>query len=328
MEMNRVLKKTLVLMLTMILLFVFPGCTRNPAEVTFVLDWTPNTNHTGIYVALDMGYFEDAGLDVEIIQPAEGTAEQLVAAGTAQFGISYQENVTFARAQGMPIVSLAAVIQHNTSGFISMKDEGIMSPADFEGKKYGGWGTEIEETTVKYLMEQNGADPSKVEIVTMGDTDFFASADAGEVDFSWVFAGWTLMDARIKGYDVNYFDMVDYSEVFDYYTPVIIASEDSINNNKKMVEQFMAAAAKGYEYAIENPENAARILLKYAPELDESLVMESQAYLADKYIEDAPYWGFQDKAVWDRYTNWLLENGFIDEQLDTGKAFTNEYLND
>jgi ABC-type nitrate/sulfonate/bicarbonate transport system substrate-binding protein len=328
MEMNRGLKKTLVLILAITLVFAFAGCAKNPDKVTFVLDWTPNTNHTGIYVALDMGYFEDAGLDVEIIQPADGTAEQLVAAGTAQFGISYQENVIFARAQGMPIVSLAAVIQHNTSGFISMKEKGIMSPADFEDKKYGGWGTEIEEATVRYLMEQNGADPSKVEIVTMGDTDFFASSDAGEVDFSWVFAGWTLMDAKIKGYDVNYFDMVDYSEVFDYYTPVIIAAEDSMNNNKKMVESFMAAAAKGYEYAIDNPENAARILLKYAPELDENLVVQSQAYLADKYVDDAPYWGFQDKAVWDRYTNWLLENEFIDEQLDTGKAFTNEYLND
>ena len=328
MEMNRRLKKTLVLILAVTLVIAAAGCSKNPDEVTFVLDWTPNTNHTGIYVALDMGYFKDAGLDVEIIQPADGTAEQLVAAGTAQFGISYQENVTFARAQGMPVVSLAAVIQHNTSGFISKKENGILSPLDFEGKKYGGWGTEIEEATVKYLMEQNGADPSKVEIVTMGDTDFFASSDAGEVDFSWVFAGWTLMDAKIKGYDVNYFDMVDYSEVFDYYTPVIIANEDSISNDEKMVEKFMAAAVKGYNYAIENPDEAAAILLKYAPELDETLVVKSQAYLADKYAGDAPYWGYQDKAVWDRYTNWLLENEFIDEQLDTGKAFTNEYLND
>lgn len=328
MEMNRKPKMILVLVSVIALIIVFTGCSKNPDEVTFVLDWTPNTNHTGIYVALENGYFEDAGLSVEIIQPADGTAEQFVAAGTAQFGISYQENVTFARAQGMPIVSLAAVIQHNTSGFISMKDSGIMSPTDFEGKKYGGWGTEIEEATIKFLMEQNGADPSKVEIVTMGDTDFFASADAGEVDFAWVFAGWTLMDANIKGYDINYFDMVEYSEVFDYYTPVIIAGESSLLDNKTMVEKFMKAAAKGYEFAIENPEEAARILLKYAPELDENLVLESQAYLADKYIDDAPYWGYQDKAVWDRYTEWLLLNSFIEKQLDMGKAFTNEYLND
>ncbi|HPJ22355.1 MAG TPA: ABC transporter substrate-binding protein, partial [Clostridia bacterium] len=84
------------------MLLAYSGCTNDPDKVTFVLDWTPNTNHTGIYVALDKGYFNEAGLDVEIIQPADGTAEQLVAAKTAQFGVSYQENVTFARAQGMP----------------------------------------------------------------------------------------------------------------------------------------------------------------------------------------------------------------------------------
>lgn len=328
MEMKKTLRKMLVIIFAAALVLTFAGCSDDSTEITFVLDWTPNTNHTGVYVALDMGYFDDEGLTVEIIQPSGGSAEQLVAADTAQFGISYQENVTFARAEGMPIVSTAAVLQHNTSGFISMNEEGITGPADFEGKKYGGWGTLIEETTVKYLMDQNGADSSKVEIVTMGETDFFASADAGEVDFAWVFAGWALKEAEIKGYEVNYFDMTDFSEVFDYYTPVIITNEKSIEENSKMVEKFMKATAKGYEYSIENPIEAAAILLKYAPELDETLVVESMKYLADKYKADAAYWGYQDKAVWDRYTTWLLENGFIEEQLDSERAFTNDYLND
>lgn len=328
MAMNKKTMKISVIILSIMMVFVFTGCGGSSEKVTFVLDWTPNTNHTGIYAALELGYFDEAGLEVEIIQPADGTAEQLVAADTAQFGISYQENVTTARAQGVPIVSLAAVIQHNTSGFISMKDRNINSPVDFEGMKYGGWGTEIETATVRYLMEQNGADPEKVEIVTMGDTDFLASSDSGEVDFAWVFAGWTLMDARLKGYEVNYFDMVEFSDVFDYYTPVIITNEKNIADNKKMVEKFMSAASKGYAYAIENPEEAAGILLKHAPELEESLVLESQKYLADKYMDDAPYWGYQDKAVWNRYTEWLLENGFIEDDVDTGKAFTNDFLND
>lgn len=118
------MKKTLIIsILLLAVVFVFSGCRgKDNGDITFVLDWTPNTNHTGVYVALDKGYFEDAGIDVEIIQPMEGTAEQLVAANTAQFGVSYQENVIFARAQGMPVVSVAAVIQHNSSGFSGMGD--------------------------------------------------------------------------------------------------------------------------------------------------------------------------------------------------------------
>lgn len=109
-------------------------------EVTMVLDWTPNTNHTGLYVAQEKGYFEEQGLDVEIILPGEAGANQLVASNQAEFGIGAQESLTEARVQDIPIVSIAALIQHNTSGFASPKDKAIESPSDYEGKTYGGWG--------------------------------------------------------------------------------------------------------------------------------------------------------------------------------------------
>ena len=133
---------------SMAIIFSACGADRTPNEnegalsnesVQVVLDWFPNTNHTGLYVALEQGYYAEEGLDVEIIQPGEGnTAEQLVASGQVQFGVSYQESVTQARAQDIPIVSLAAVIQHNTSGFASLKEDGIVTVRDFEGKRYGG----------------------------------------------------------------------------------------------------------------------------------------------------------------------------------------------
>ncbi len=141
-------------------------------DIKFVLDWTPNTNHTGIYVAKEKGYFKEQGLDVEIIMPGEASADQLIASGQADFGISYQEGITEARIQDVPIVSIAAIIQHNTSGFASPKDKGITSPKDFEGKKYGGWGAPLEKAVLSSLMQQEGADVDKVEIVNIGDADF------------------------------------------------------------------------------------------------------------------------------------------------------------
>ena len=93
-----------------------------------VLDWTPNTNHTGLYVAKKLGYFEEQGLDVDIIMPGEAGADQLVASGKADFGVSYQEGITQARVQDVPLVSIAAIIQHNTSGFASIASKGIKSP--------------------------------------------------------------------------------------------------------------------------------------------------------------------------------------------------------
>lgn len=322
------MKKLLILLFPVIgISILLSGCgTRGKIGVTVVLDWTPNTNHTGLYAAMNEGYFEAEGLEVEIIQPQESTAEQLVAAGTAHFGISYQENVTFARAEGVPIVSLAAVIQHNTSGFASLKDKGITSPKDFEGKKYGGWGSPIEEATLRYLMEQVGADPDKTQIVTIGSADFFQASSTGEIDFAWIFEGWAGIEARLKGIELNYVDLGKTAEMFDYYTPVIITSENNISQKKEMVEKFMRAVEKGYRFAIENPDAAAEILMDHAPELDRKLVMDSQRYLAEKYMDDAPYWGMQRQKVWERYMNWLYENGFIAEKVDVSKAFTNEFL--
>ncbi|NLM10122.1 MAG: ABC transporter substrate-binding protein [Clostridiaceae bacterium] len=323
------MKKYIVLVLICIIVLT-TGCGTQQADdlkVTIVLDWTPNTNHTGLYVALSKGYFAEEGLDVTIIQPQEGTAEQIVASGSAQFGIGYQESVTFARAEGIPIISLAAVIQHNTSGFASLAEKEITSPKDFENKKYGGWGSPIEEATLRYLMEQEGADPEKLQIVTTGDADFFQMSSTGEVDYAWIFEGWTGIEARLRGIELNYIELGKVAEVFDYYTPVIITSEKMIDENRELVQKFMKAVERGYKFCIENPEEAAEILLKNVPELDRELVIESQKYLAEKYQDDAEYWGLQKQEVWERYMQWLFENGFIAEQVDVTKAFTNEFLN-
>lgn len=307
---------------------LFPGCVnKNEKLVTVVLDWTPNTNHTGLYVALENGYFQDEGLSVEIIQPSqEGTAEQIVAAGSAQFGISYQESVIFARSEGMPVVSLSAVIQHNTSGFASLKEKGIVSPKDFENKKYGGWGSPLEEATLRYLMKEYGADPDKLQIVTTGDADFFQISASGEIDYAWIFEGWAGIEAKLKGMELNYINLGEVDEVFDYYTPVIITSEDIINKDSGLVKSFMKATEKGYQFSIDNPQKAAEILLKHIPELDRNLVLESQKFLSEKYKDDAPYWGIQKQEVWERYMYWLHENGFIEEPVDVSKAYTNDFL--
>lgn len=325
------MKKYIILFVLICVIALVSGCggaqQTDKIKITAVLDWTPNTNHTGLYVALDEGYFDQEGLDVTIIQPQEGSADQIVASGSAQFGVSYQESVTFARAEDIPVVSIAAVIQHNTSGFASLAEKGITSPKDFENKKYGGWGSPLEEATLRYLMEQDGADPDKLQIVTTGDADFFQVSSTGEVDYAWIFEGWTGIEAKLRGIELNYIDLGEKAEVFDYYTPVIITSEKMINENRDVVQKFMKAVERGYKFCIENPEKAAEILLNNAPELDRDLVIESQKYLAGKYKDDADYWGMQKQEVWERYMLWLYENGFIDKQTDVTKAFTNEFLN-
>lgn len=293
--------------------------------IRIVLDWTVNTNHTGLYVARDLGYFADEGLKAEIISPPETGADALVAAGKAEIGVSYQEGVTFARAQGLPLVAVAAVIQHNSSGFAARKTAGITRPADFEGRNYGGWGSPVEMATLKALMEADGADVAKVNDIAIGSMDFFA-ATAGDIDFVWIFYGWDGMAAELRNIDINYIPLVEWDLALDYYTPVLVTSEKLIKDNPDLLRRALRAIAKGYEYAIANPNEAAEILLAAAPELDSELVHASQGWLASKYRDDAPRWGEMRSDVWRRYEEWLLNNDLLSTDIDTDAAFTNEFL--
>jgi ABC-type nitrate/sulfonate/bicarbonate transport system substrate-binding protein len=294
-------------------------------KITVLLDWTPNTNHTGVYVAQKRGYYKEQGLDVEIVQPSEGGAAQLVAAGQAEFGFSYQEEVTIARTTGVPVKALAAVIQHNTSGFASPTEKGIKTPGDFEGKKYGGWGSPAEEAMIKALMSQENADFKKVEIINIGTADFFTSIKK-DVDFAWIFWGWTGIEAEQKGITLNFIQLKDYSDALDFYTPLLIASDDTVKNNPALVTAFMKATAKGYADCISSPGEAGQVLMDSVPELNKDLVLASQEYLAKEYKGDAPVWGQMTELRWQKYADWMYSQELIDKPLDSQQAFTNEFL--
>ncbi|WP_064091787.1 ABC transporter substrate-binding protein [Rossellomorea aquimaris] len=326
------MKRLIVLICSMFLLTACSGGSSASDDkkdelkkVSVVLDWTPNTNHTGLYVAKEKGYFKDQGLDVDIIMPGEAGADQLVASGKAEFGVGYQEGVTQARVQDVPLVSIAAIIQHNTSGFASPKEKGITTPKDFEGKNYGGWGSPVEEAVMSSIMKQENADVKKVNFVNMGDTDFFTAVKR-DVDFAWIYYGWTGIEAELRGEELNMMYVKDYSEKLDYYTPVLTTNEKMIESDPDTVKSFLAATSKGYKFAIDQPKEAGEILLEAAPDLDKELVMKSQEWLAPKYQDDAKRWGEQKLEVWENYGEWMYENKLLEKKFDSKKAFTNEFL--
>ncbi|MFC4076196.1 ABC transporter substrate-binding protein [Salinithrix halophila] len=298
-------------------------------KVKLLLDWVPNTNHTGLYVAKEKGWFSDEGLDVEIASPPETSANQLVGAGKAEFGISSQEYVTQARAEGVPIVSIAAVLQHNTSGFAAPKEKNIRSPRDFVGKTYGGWGTPMENAFLKTVLALDGVKTKnvedKVKVVNMGEADFF-SATKRNVDFSWIYYGWTGVEAKLRGEPVDILYLRDLDPALDFYTPTIITNEKMIKEDPDTVRKLVRAAAKGYEYAIDHPRESADILLKAAPETDKKLAHASQKWMSRQYRADADQWGVQKKKVWTDFTDWMWKNRLIKKKIDPDKAYTNQFL--
>ena len=332
------MKRILALVCALILTLSLAGCGAKKEEpaaaekITFVLDWTPNTNHTGLYVAMDQGYFEDAGITVEVVQPPEDGAEVLVASGRAQFGVSFQDYIAPALVgdNPLPIKAVAAIVQHNTSGIVSRKGEGMDTPAGLAGKKYATWDLPVEKATMQHVVEADGGDFSKVELIPSTVTDEVSALRSGSVDAIWIYYGWAGIACEVAGLETDYFAFADIDPVFDFYSPVVIANEQYLKDHGESAKAFVAALAKGYAYAAEHPEEAAAILMEAAPELksNEQLVVESQKYLADKYTADASRWGEIDAERWNAFYRWLNENDLMEAEIPMDAGFTNDYLPD
>lgn len=331
-------KKLIAMILAVTLVGSLAGCSsKNQSagedkgslqKVTFVLDWTPNTNHTGLYVAQEKGYFKEAGLQVEIVQPPEDGAEVLVGSGKAQFGVSFQDSMLPAITgdNAMPIEAVAAILQHNTSGIISRAGEGMEHPKGMEGKKYATWNLDLEKATIKNVVEADGGDFDKVELIPSTVTDEVSALKSKSVDAIWVFYGWAGIATEVAGLDTDYFAFADINSVLDFYTPVIIGNRDYMKENPDTAKAFLSAVRKGYEFAVENPSEAADILCKAAPELDAKLVLASQEYMKDQYKAEVEQWGYINPERWNGFYAWVDENGLSETKIPDNTGFTNDYL--
>ncbi len=301
----------------------------SPTSVDIMLDYTPNTNHLGIYAAQALGYYKDANLTVAIQQPGDVQVEQIVANGKAQFGVSYEEQATYSRAANVPIVSLAAIIQHNTSGFAALHNKHpLKSPADLEGLRYGAFGSPIEQPMLDILTKCGGGKGAdSIQFINIGFTEPLPLMTANRIDFVWLFYAWDGIRAKEQGYTLDFIMLRDYTQcVPDYYTPLLITNEDMIKNHPDVVRAFTQATARGYAYAIQHPDEAADILVKAAPDLDPKLVKESSEWLAPQFQADAPRWGEQKTEIWQNFADFVLKNGAIKTAIDVKAAFTNDFL--
>ena len=334
--------KILALVLALVLTFSLVSCVKSsndenkPAdeakEITVSLDWTPNTNHTGLYVALANGYYADAGLNVKIVQPPEGDAIAACSSGQVQFAVGYQDLLlpAFTSETPMEVTAVAALLQHNTSCIVSKKGAGMDTPKGLEGKQYLTWQSPIELAMMKNVVEADGGDFSKVEQIPDVPTDEAQDVNANPNHAIWIYYGWGGINAEVNNIEVDTFFFKDLNPIFDYYSPVLVANNQLIKDDPETVKAFLAATQKGYEYAVSNPDEAAQILIDSddTGALDgcEKLVKASQKWMADQYVADAPKWGYIDPARWNAFYSWVADEKIIDEKLPDNTGFTNDYL--
>ncbi len=315
---------------TGLLLLMFAGCgsaSTSGTKITVVLDWTPNTNHLGVYDAKLKGYYADAGLDVEIIEPDQNGALAQLAAGNGDFGFSAAEQLIPARAQGTKISSIATVMRTNTSSLISPADRRITRPRDLVGKTYGGFGGELERALVQTLVRCDGADPSKVHFAEVGNVDYSVGFQKRHYDAVWVFDGWDTIRMRdLQKLPMNTIAFRNHLGCIpDWYTPIIVARDDMLQKDPAVVRAFLAATAKGYQDMRAEPSATAKLVADALSGTDPVLWQKSAVFMAP-FLDDAHgRWGAQDPAIW-RGFNAFLGTHRLPSLTDPDTAFTNAFL--
>jgi ABC-type nitrate/sulfonate/bicarbonate transport system substrate-binding protein len=308
-----------------------PGqATLTPMKLA--LDFTPNPNHTGIYVALKKGWYRQQGIDLTIL-PFSPNAfpDVLVGANKADVGISGTESVVLDAAAHQNILSIATITTHNTSYLVTRPDAHIQRPRDLDGKIYGGYGAPYEVPIMQKVIEHDGG-KGQFKSVTLG-TDALQALRSHQVDFAWVFA-LDIVAAEQDGFHVQKFAVTDYG-VPDYYSPTIITSQKEITLHQDLLHRFMKATAQGYEFARSHPQEAAQFLIQTAPKgtfPNPALVLASQQMLSPLYADKGQPWGKQSEEAWQHYVQFILPTGSVKDasgktvtHLD-GPLFTNQFL--
>lgn len=333
------MRKTLALAVAAMSLAGLTSCAQSTDSDTirFALDWTPNTNHTGLYVALQEGYFADAGLDVEVLPYNNTSSDTLVDSGNAEFGISTQSSTTFAKAAGAQIVSVLAPLQHWATGIGVRADrDDIPSPKALDGKVYAGFGDTGEQAGLRQIIQNDGG-TGTYETVVLG-TSAYEAVYSGTADFTVSYLAWEGIEAEHSGTPMKYFANTDYGFP-DAYGITISGNENWLADNPDEAKKFVQALQRGYQLAADDPDRAAQDIIDANPGTftDEALVFESQEMLAEKYMKDeSGTVGGQDLDTWSKYSQFLYDNGvLVDEsgnplstEPDWSTYFTDEYLGD
>jgi putative hydroxymethylpyrimidine transport system substrate-binding protein len=306
-----------------------PDPTPTPVELTklsMALDWFPWSNHSGLFIAVDRGYFSDEGLDVEIFTPGDpSTVLQTVASGRDDFGISYQTEVLIAREKDVPVVSIMALVQHPLNSVMTLKESGIVEPKDLAGKKIGWPGIPSNEPLLESMLGSQGLTLDDVELVNVG----FALVPAliGNTVDAIVGAYWVheSISATNQGFELNIMRMEE-NGVPDFYQLVIVASEDKIAEDPDVVNRFVRAVTRGYQDAIADPLDAVQLLKRLKPEVDLDIEIPGVALLAPLWTTDNGIFGWQEDARWQDFAKWMVDSGRLSEATDPMAAFDNSFV--
>lgn len=287
--------------------------------IKIVLDWFPNTNHTGFYIALKKGYFKEAGLDVQISGDVHGVLDTHGADIVLGPQISILEKIS----EGVELTAIATITQRCDSGIVSLKESGITSPKKLEGKRLTHWEPAWFHAVVGKAVRIDGGDYSKIKLVQM-DVGDIVSTLGNTADATWVYENWENQELIEAGKEINYFALADVDPLFDFCAPCLAATRQIIEERPDDIKDFLDCLDRAYIEVAHNPKESILFVKEYMPKVSYELLIRSQKHLAGILLDKTGHWGYMAPERWNPMADFLVEQGLCDKRTKT--EYTNRFL--
>lgn len=297
-------------------------------KLKIALDWTPNTNHTGLFVASALGFYQELGLNLEILSPANDdysvTPAKKLELNEVDLAVAPTESLfsLLLKEDKVDVKGIYAILQEDTSAIVTLKSSSIDRPKDLDGKIYASFKARYEDKIVKQMVINDGG-KGEFTIEYPEKLGIWATILAQKSDASWIFKAWEGIEAQTQNIELNEFSLKDYGIPYGY-SPLIMAKSSDIETKSETFKNFVSATKKGYLFAQNNPEKAVEILAKHVPELDLNNIdlLKSQNFL-NRYYGNENTIGKMEVLIFQIFIYWLWEHNILEKRLEASEVFIN-----
>ncbi|HEX8429219.1 ABC transporter substrate-binding protein [Hymenobacter sp.] len=300
-------------------------------KLRIALDWTPNTNHTGFFVASSLGFYAESNLEVEIVTPEPDnyalTPAKKLELREVDFAVAPIESAISlnTKPNRVAVKAIAALLQEDLSAIAALKQSGLEAPKDLDGKTYASYKARYEDDIVRKMTVNDGGQ-GNIAIVYPDKLGIWDTLLAKKADATWIFINWEGVEAQTQGVELNYFKLSDYGIPYSY-SPVIIALDEKIKQKRAVYQAFLNATKKGFLYAKQFPAESVAILAEHVPAKDRMNIdlQQSQVYTANYYGDEAQ-WGKMAMPAVENFITWLKTNSSETSSIEAATVCTNELL--
>ncbi|MEM6967064.1 MAG: ABC transporter substrate-binding protein [Bacteroidota bacterium] len=298
--------------------------------LSLALDWTPNINHIGFFVAQEKGFYKNLGLDVKLIDPSDDnyqlTPAKKVELGLADFALCPTESVISYRTKAKPIelIAVAALLQEDLSAIVVKNDSSIQSPKDLDGKSYASYQARYEDEIVRQMIKNAGG-KGNIEVNYPQKLGIWNTVLEGNFDATWIFMNWEGVEAESKEVDLTYFKMKDYNVPYSY-SPVIATTAANIKTKRKAYVDFLTATKEGYLYSANHPEASAHLLKKSVPTHDQNIDLNKALAITKHHFGNREDWGKMKEEVISEFLHWIYERKLEVQKVGVAEIMTNELI--